>query len=52
LPSATFLGELERSNIGAVITTDANELIAEIDDRMPLILAPRDYKRRLSNCAT
>jgi putative SOS response-associated peptidase YedK len=33
----------------AVITTDANELVAEIHDRMPLILAPRDYTRWLSN---
>jgi putative SOS response-associated peptidase YedK len=31
----------------AVITTDANELVAEIHDRMPLILAPGDYTRRL-----
>jgi putative SOS response-associated peptidase YedK len=27
----------------AIITTDANELVAEIHDRMPLILAPADY---------
>jgi putative SOS response-associated peptidase YedK len=26
----------------AIITTDANELVAEIHDRMPLILAPTD----------
>jgi putative SOS response-associated peptidase YedK len=32
----------------AVITTDANELAAEIPDRMPLILAPGDYTRWLS----
>jgi len=31
----------------AVITTDANELVAEIHDRMPLILAPGDYDRWL-----
>jgi putative SOS response-associated peptidase YedK len=31
----------------AVITTVANELVAEIHDRMPLILAPGDYKRWL-----
>jgi putative SOS response-associated peptidase YedK len=31
----------------AVITTDANELVAEIHDRMPLILAPKDYLRWL-----
>jgi putative SOS response-associated peptidase YedK len=24
-------------------TTDANELVAEIHDRMPLILAPSDF---------
>ena len=29
----------------AIITTDANELVAEIHDRMPLILAPADYVR-------
>jgi putative SOS response-associated peptidase YedK len=33
----------------AVITTDANELVAEIHDRMPAILAPEDYTRWLSN---
>ena len=32
----------------AVITTDANELLAEIHDRMPLILAQEDYARWLS----
>jgi putative SOS response-associated peptidase YedK len=32
---------------GAIITTDANELVAEIHDRMPLILAPGDYARWL-----
>jgi len=31
----------------AVITTDANRLVAEIHDRMPLILAPKDYVRWL-----
>jgi hypothetical protein len=41
------LGELEGPATGewvrtfAVITTDANELVTEIHDRMPLILAPR-----------
>ena len=45
------LGKLEGPNFGrlvrtfAIITTDANELIAEIRDRMPLILAPADYVR-------
>jgi putative SOS response-associated peptidase YedK len=33
----------------ATITTDANELVAEIHDRMPLILAPSDYSRSLSD---
>ena len=31
----------------AIITTSANELVAEIYDRMPLILAPGDYARWL-----
>jgi putative SOS response-associated peptidase YedK len=31
----------------AVITTDANELVAEIHDRMPLILKAADYQRWL-----
>jgi putative SOS response-associated peptidase YedK len=31
-----------------VITTDANELIAQIHNRMPLILAPSDYAHWLS----
>ena len=31
----------------AIITTDANELVAEIHDRMPLIIAPGDYARWL-----
>ena len=26
----------------AIVTTDANELVADIHDRMPLILAPGD----------
>jgi putative SOS response-associated peptidase YedK len=33
----------------AITTTDANELVAEIHDRMPLILAPADYVRWLSD---
>jgi len=32
-----------------VITTDANELVAQIHNRMPLILAPADYVRWLSD---
>ena len=31
----------------AIITTSANERVAEIHDRMPLILAPGDYTRWL-----
>jgi putative SOS response-associated peptidase YedK len=31
----------------AIITTDANELVADIHDRMPVILAPADYARCL-----
>jgi putative SOS response-associated peptidase YedK len=33
----------------AVITTDANELVAQIHNWMPLILAPGDYNRWLSD---
>jgi putative SOS response-associated peptidase YedK len=33
----------------AVITTDANELVADIHDRMPLILAPEGYGRWLGD---
>jgi putative SOS response-associated peptidase YedK len=40
-------GELIRTF--AIITTDANELVAEIHDRMPLISAPADYERWLSD---
>jgi putative SOS response-associated peptidase YedK len=32
-----------------VITTDANELVAQIHDRMPLIIAPADYERWLGD---
>jgi putative SOS response-associated peptidase YedK len=31
----------------AIITTDANELVADIHDRMPVILAPDDSTRWL-----
>ena len=31
----------------AIITTDANELVANIHDRMPVILAPSDYAQWL-----
>jgi putative SOS response-associated peptidase YedK len=31
----------------AIITTDANELVADIHDRMPVVLAPADYARWL-----
>jgi putative SOS response-associated peptidase YedK len=33
----------------AIITTDANALVANIHDRMPLILAPSDYGEWLSD---
>jgi putative SOS response-associated peptidase YedK len=33
----------------AVITADASELVTEIHDRMPLILAPGDYTRWLGD---
>ena len=32
----------------AIITTDANELLKPIHDRMPVIIAPGDYDRWLS----
>jgi putative SOS response-associated peptidase YedK len=31
----------------AIITTDANELVVDIHDRMPVILSPNDYARWL-----
>ena len=31
----------------AIITTDSNELVAQIHDRMPVILVPADYARWL-----
>ena len=34
-----------------IITTDANELVAQIHNRMPLILAPHEYKRWLGDDA-
>jgi SOS response associated peptidase (SRAP) len=49
------LGELEGPVVGrldpyvAVITTAANELVAGIHDRMPVILAPGDYGRWLGD---
>ena len=48
------MGELERPGFGewirtfAIITTESNELVADIHDRMPVILAPADYIRWLS----
>jgi putative SOS response-associated peptidase YedK len=33
----------------AIITTNANELVAPIHDRMPVILAPKDFDRWLSS---
>ena len=32
-----------------MITTDANELVAQIHNRMPLILTPHEYKRWLGD---
>jgi putative SOS response-associated peptidase YedK len=32
-----------------IITTDANTLVADIHDRMPVILAPSDYTRWLGD---
>jgi putative SOS response-associated peptidase YedK len=43
------LGTGEWLGTFAVITTDANELVAQIHNRMPLILAPGDYTRWLSD---
>ena len=34
-----------------IITTDANELVAQIHNRMPLILHSKDYARWLSDGA-
>jgi putative SOS response-associated peptidase YedK len=34
----------------AIITTDANELVAHIHDRMPVIIAPGEYARWLGRC--
>jgi putative SOS response-associated peptidase YedK len=34
-----------------IITTDANELVGQIHNRMPLILAPHEYKRWLGDDA-
>ena len=33
----------------AIVTTDANEMVGDIHDRMPAILAPGDYTRWLSD---
>ena len=46
-----YMGELERPGFRrmdsdfAIITTDANELVADIHDRMPVIVLPSDYGR-------
>jgi hypothetical protein len=37
--------EVHRDRAFAINTTDANELVADIHDRMPLILAPHGYAR-------
>jgi putative SOS response-associated peptidase YedK len=39
----------ERIRTFAVITTNANALVADIHDRMPVILAPSDYSRWLGD---
>jgi putative SOS response-associated peptidase YedK len=33
----------------AIVTTDSNDLVAQIHDRMPAILAPRDFERWLGD---
>ena len=38
-------GEWERTF--TIVTTDANELVAELHDRMPVIIAPEDRERWL-----
>ena len=49
------MGELERPNSGewirtfAIVTTDANELVTQIHDRMPLIIPLSDYVRWLGD---
>ena len=49
------VGELERPSTGewirifAIVTTDANDMVAEIRERMPLVIAPGDYERWLSD---
>jgi putative SOS response-associated peptidase YedK len=48
------LGELAKAGTDewvrtfAIITTNANELVRTIHDRMPVIIAPEDYDRWLS----
>jgi putative SOS response-associated peptidase YedK len=50
-----LVGKLEDAASGewirtfAVITIDANEMVADIHDRMPAILAPDDYAQWLSD---
>jgi putative SOS response-associated peptidase YedK len=39
----------QRIRTFAVITTDANKLIVDIHDPMPVILSPEDYTRWLSD---
>jgi putative SOS response-associated peptidase YedK len=51
--SRRYLGKLEGATSGewictfAIITTDSKELVADIHDRMPVILAPGDFARWL-----
>jgi putative SOS response-associated peptidase YedK len=39
----------ERVHTFAIVTTGANELVAQIHERMPVILAPSDYERWLGS---
>jgi putative SOS response-associated peptidase YedK len=45
--SGTTPASGDRVRTFASITTDANELVADIHDRMPVIVAPADYARWL-----
>ena len=42
------LGTEEWMRTFCIITTKANELVADIHDRMPVIIAPKNYDRWLS----
>ena len=52
LPMAEPLSNVEKAlavpdSLSAVLTTEANDLVADIHDRMPVILRPEDYDRWL-----